>query len=123
MLQVKKIIFSEEVTDNAVDMKMILILTGCVCGCVCLPCFLVTVILFRRRRKRLSGTPPATPRPPLYTEIEFVNIPSSPPPRYKSEPDIAARLMTNNCQQTSPFQSHDLDVSDVSSIDSEAGAL
>ena len=77
-------------------MLKIIIVATVASACISIACVILFVVVYRQRRKQISA--PASQHPPLhppcYTEIEFLprGVPSSPPPRYKSEPDISARL-------------------------------
>ena len=117
------IIASESVQTESGTLTIIVAATAA-CACVSLACTVLLVVICRRRKKHASRVPL---QPPLYTEIEFslpqnyynnspsARMPASPPPRYKSEPDIVARL-TNN----PPMERTDIGLSLEQSEESES---
>ena len=76
------------------------------CSAVILVAAFVILMIIKCRYKRTS----ASPRPPRYNEIDFTNqqtinqstIPHSPPPRYKSEPDLNSGLATRLIEDSIP---------------------
>ena len=89
---------------------MVVIIATTVSACISITSVVLFIMVYRQRRKSLTPPPPVSAllHPPLYTDIEFgyragagdgaQDGAESPPPRYKSEPDIAGRLMGLNQQ-------------------------
>ena len=74
-----------------------MIIATTVSACISITSVILFVVVYRQRRKATAAASAQDPlQPPLYTEIDHSfrsEVPGTPPPRYKSEPDIAARLM------------------------------
>ncbi|KAL5257855.1 hypothetical protein ACHWQZ_G012708 [Mnemiopsis leidyi] len=83
-----------ELEQTKSGVTTIVIIATTVSACISITSVILFIVVYRQRRK---ATRQDALQPPLYTEIDHSfrgGVPGTPPPRYKSEPDIAARLMS-----------------------------
>lgn len=95
-----------ELEQTKSGVTTIVIIATTVSACISITSVILFVVVYRQRRKANTQDPL---QPPLYTEIDHSfrsDVPGTPPPRYKSEPDIAARLMSVETPRDNPHSQY-----------------